>query len=93
MECATYLLENQAKLYRKKSAKSVPGKNPRKGKSSSRPRLGKGLFSQDFFIRFWDTKLQFWPERLHILNKRGQNILTVHFLEHPCPSIFDPRGK
>ncbi len=26
-----------------------------------------------FLIRFCDNKLQFWPERLHILNKRGQN--------------------
>jgi hypothetical protein len=34
MEYATYIRENPAKLHRKKSAKSVPGKNPRKGKSS-----------------------------------------------------------
>jgi hypothetical protein len=26
-----------------------------------------------FLIRFCDNKLQFWPGRLHILNKRGQN--------------------
>ncbi len=36
-------------------------------------RLGKGLFSQDL-IRFWDNKLQFLPECLHISKKRGQNI-------------------
>ncbi len=34
--------------------------------------LGKRLFSQDF-ISFWDNKLQFWPERLHISKKWGQN--------------------
>jgi hypothetical protein len=31
-----------------------------------------------FLIRFWDNKLQFWPERLHILNKRGQNQLICY---------------
>jgi hypothetical protein len=35
-------------------------------------RLGKGLFSKDF-IRFRDNKVQFWPTRLHITKKRGQN--------------------
>jgi hypothetical protein len=34
MEYATYICENPAKLHRRNSAKSVPGKNPRKSKSS-----------------------------------------------------------
>jgi hypothetical protein len=34
MECATYIRENPAKRHRQKSAKSVLGNNPRKGKSS-----------------------------------------------------------
>jgi hypothetical protein len=33
--------------------------------------LGKGLFSQDF-TRFWDNKLQFWPEHLHTSKKQGK---------------------
>jgi hypothetical protein len=31
-------------------------------------RLGKILF------RFWDNKLQFWPERLHISKKRNYDV-------------------
>ncbi len=35
-------------------------------------RLGKELFSQDF-IRLWDNKQKFWPERLQLSKKWGQN--------------------
>jgi hypothetical protein len=71
MKCATYLGENPAKLHHKKNLPNLCRAKIRekaRAQSSSR-RLGKGLFSQDFFsIRFWDNKIQFWPERLHFLD-------------------------
>jgi hypothetical protein len=58
-------------------------KNPKKRQVLSRAAGGllyfsqAGLFYIGFLIHFWDNKLQFWPERLHILYKRGQKCLNL----------------
>jgi hypothetical protein len=56
-------------------------KNLPKQFGAGNPRNGLCSFEQQeaILIRFWDNKLQFWPERLHILNKWGQNTLFLCF--------------
>ncbi len=38
-------------------------------------------FIHKVLFRFWDNKLQFWPERLHISKKRGQNRRHLFILQ------------
>ncbi len=45
-----------------------------------RPGYVKGKSYKNFLTGFWDNKLEFWPEGLHILNKRGQNPFLISFV-------------
>jgi hypothetical protein len=69
--------KKSSKSFKQKTCKNLPNlfwlRNPQTAGaqwSSSR------LFSQDL-IRFWDNKLQFWPEHLHI-TKSGVKIADFH---------------
>jgi len=68
------------RIRQKSIVKNLPkqfgAENPRNGLCSFEQQ--EAIFPR-ILIRFWDNKLQFWPERLHILNKWGQNTLFLCF--------------
>jgi hypothetical protein len=68
------------RIRQKSQVKNLPkqfgAENPRNGLCSFEQQ--EAIFPR-ILIRFWDNKLQFWPERLHILNKWGQNTLFLCF--------------
>ncbi len=67
-------LRKPAKLHRKKSAIRQELRRAAGRLAALAFGYVKGSF-QEIFNSFVRNKQQFWPERLHILNKRGQNVI------------------